>query len=449
VAGTGRVFSTRISTPARLWTGIVAPIVLVLVAWLVLSGELSGLRAGFGAIGTGTGPGVEASARLAYDLADVDDQVSNMLLVGDQAGLGETRAAAYTAYQQDLLDANASLERIGSGIAAVPGGPQLFIEIENGLSDYRQDVDEALYIDSQVHGRDPAQPPSSALATYGHADNVMYQSGTGILARANQLVSAEQATIAAASLSDLDLATRLISLGIVLPALVLLVLVFVQRGLRRHFKRRANPALFVATVLTAAFTIGLGVQVHAAHDDYVTQNSAATGPVIELWQVQADAARMRTADAHWLLDLGAGEYGSGQTYGAAASDEEGFKAQEQSIQDLHLEIFPDGDPAGAGVQKAYAAFVADDTTLRTLAGQTSIGELGRPVGFDLGVARTDFENYIAASRGALAGKESAFSAALVSGRTALDAWQWLPAVWAPLIALLVLSGFGPRLREYR
>lgn len=449
MAGTGLVSNVRLSTPVRLWIGIVLPIVLVLAAWLLLAGELGGLRAGFTTIGTGTGPGVEASARLSYDLADLDGQVTDMLLVGDRTGLGETRATAYAAYQQDLKDANANLEQIGSGIGAVSGGPKLFIEIENGLSDYEHDVDDALYIDSQVHGRHPAQPSGSALATYGHADNVMYESDTGILTLANQLIGAEQGAIGAASLSDLDLATRLISLGAVLLALVLFVLVFVQRQLRRRFKRRFAPSLLLATLLTAVFAAGFIVQVSSAHDDYVTQNSAVTGPMVELWQVQADAARMKASDGHWLLNLGAGEDVGGLAGGAAADDEQGFKAQEQTIEYLDTEIFPSGDPAGTGVQEIYTVFVEDDAALRTSVSQAPAEELDTPVAFELGPAHTDYENYIDTLRGALTDKESAFSAAMVSGRTALDAWQWLPAVWAPVTALLVLSGFAPRLREYR
>lgn len=426
------------------------PIVLVLVAWLLLAGELGGLRTGFTSIGTGTGPGVEASARLSYDLADLDGQVADMLLVGDQTSMSETRQTAYAAYQKDLKDANASLERIGSGIDAVSGGPALFIQIENGLADYEHDVDDALYVDSQVHGRNPAQPPGSALAMYEHADNVMYEEQNGILAYAGQLIGAEQGTIRAASQSRLDLATRLISLGSVLLALVLFVLVFVQRELRRRFKRRVNLSLLLATLLTAVFTAGLIVQVSAAHDDYVQQNFAATGPMVELWQVQADVAQMNAADGHWLLDLGTGDYTAGQTEGAAATDEGGFKAQEQTVEDLDAEIFAtDGSAAPADVQQTYEAFVADDATARASAGQTTADKLGAPVAFELGQAHTDYENYIAALRGALTDRESAFSAAMVSGRTALDAWQWLPAVWAPVIALLVLSGFAARLREYR
>src|SRR6185437_2538421 len=136
--------------------------------------------------------------------------------------------------------------------------------------------------------------------------------------------------------------------------------------------------------------------------------------------------------------------------GAAATDEGGFKAQEQTVEDLDAEIFATDDSAApADVQQTYEAFVADDATARASAGQTTADKLGAPVAFELGQAHTDYENYIAALRGALTDKESAFSAAMVSGRTALDAWQWLPAVWAPVIALLVLSGFAARLREYR
>lgn len=423
------------------------PIALVLVAWLIMAGELGGLRAGFTTIGTGTAPGVEASARLGYDLSDLDGQVVTMLLVGDQTGLGETGTSAYAAYRQDLADANVCLERIGAGIGAVPGGSDLFVRIENGLSAYEHEVDDAMYVDSQAHGGNPAQPPVEALATYQHATNELTDTDTGVLTLATKLIGAEQGTIEAASVSKVDLSTQLITVAAVLLALVLFMLVFVQRGLRRLFKRRLNLSLILATALTIAFGAGLIVQVSSARDDYTAQNAASSGAMVELWQVQADAAQMRAADGRFLLDLGAGEYQAGRTYGAAADDEQVFGQQQQTIAGLDLLIFPAGSPAS--VEQDYEDFAADDQRLRALADAGAPGKLGSTVAFELGDAHTDFENYIGALRGALADNESAFSAAMVSGRTALGPWQWLPALWAPVIALLVLSGFAPRLREYR
>ena len=423
------------------------PIALVLVAWLILAGELGGLRAGFTTIGAGTAPGVEASAKLSYDLSDLDDEVVNMLLVGDQSGLGENRANAYGDYQNDIADANKNLAQIGSGIDAVPNGSSLFIKIENALSGYEHAVDDAMYVDALAHDRNPAQPSAQALATYQHAVDLLSDQDNGVLALATQLIGAEQGTIEAASVSKLDLSTQLITVASVLLALVLLMLLFVQRELRRRFMRRFNPSLILATLLTIGFGIGLIVQVDSARGDYTAQNAASSGAVVELWQVQADAAQMRAADGRYLLDAGAGEYVSGQTVGAASSDAQDFGRQEQTILSLEELIFPTGTPAS--LDQAYADFVGDDSTLRTEVGVTAADKLATPVAFELGDAHADFEKYISVLQGALTDNESAFKAAMASGRTALGPWQWLPAAWAPVIALLVLSGFAPRLREYR
>ncbi|WP_034267377.1 hypothetical protein [Actinospica robiniae] len=447
MAGKKRVFDTRISTPVRLWTGIAVPIALVLVAWLVLAGELGGLRAGFTTIGAGTAPGVEASARLSYDLSDLDNEVVTMLLVGDQSGLGENRATAYGAYQHDIEDANTNLALIGSGIDAVPDGSKLLIQIENGLSAYEHAVDDAMYVDSLAHGRNPAQPSAEALGTYQHAVDLLSEQNSGVLALATQLIGAEQGTIEAASVSKLGLSTQLITVAAVLLALVLLMLVFVQRELGRRFMRRFNPSLLLATLLTIGFGVGLIVQVQSARGDYTAQNAASSGAMVELWQVQADAAQMRAADGRFLLDVGAGHYGSGQTVGAASDDAQDLEQQEQTIFGLDELIFSSGTPTS--IDQAYQDFVGDDSTLRTEAGESKADKLAIPVSFELGDAQADFEKYITALRGALADNESAFNAAMASGRTALGPWQWLPAVWAPVIALLVLSGFAPRLREYR
>jgi hypothetical protein len=260
-----------LSTPARMMTWMALPIVCILACWGVLAGDLGGLRDGFQTIGAQSGPNVEASGHLYYDLADMDGQVANILLIGDKTGLSETRDQAFKAYQSDQADADDQLELIGSGIDAIQGGASAYIAIENGLSRYALDVDQAMYIDGQLHGQQPAVPPAVALAEYQQATALMHAPGTGVLPEAHALLVADQNTVDATAGSSFGTIGQLRIWGVVLILLVLLVLLAVQRNLARTFKRRVNPLLALGTILTLIFGVLLLSALGSAHDSYVVQ----------------------------------------------------------------------------------------------------------------------------------------------------------------------------------
>jgi hypothetical protein len=471
------------------------PIVCALAAWLVMAGDFGSLSSGFGTIGTQAGPNVEASARLYYDLADLDGQVANMLLVGDADNLGETSASAYAAYQADLADANVSLEQIGSGVDAIPNGPTDFVSIENDLSQYQHDVADAMYIDGQAHGRNPAQPPAAALADYQQASALMHQNGTGVLALSLSLVDADHGTVDAAYGSALGGIGQLRIWGIVVLALALLALCYIQRRLALHFKRRVNPALALATLLTFVLGVSMVLRLNTVHQDYVTQKSAAFDSVIALWQEKAESAEMNAAESRWLLDLGTSGYATGDA-DTAASEEQDFYNQEQAIlgvaadppvetdsssqavylstlaatlgnfgldgseslgaentgelyDELENVTFAGEDEDAVATLQTYAVYIKDDSILRAEADGSAADGLATAVAFDTGQSNADFEKYIGALEETLNVNASAFVSATADGQGALGPWQWLPAVWAALVAVLVLLGFAPRLREYR
>jgi hypothetical protein len=479
----------KLSTPARMMTWIVVSALCILACWAVLAANIGGLRDGFGTIGTQSGPNVEAAANLYYDLADMDGQAANVLLIGDETNLDETSSGAYKAYEKDQADANVQLEAIGSGINAIPGASTLFVSIENGLSQYSQDVSQAMYIDAQDHGQSAAQPPAAALAEYQAATALMHDTATGVLGQAQSLINKDQGTVNDTYNSAFDTIGQLRLWGTLLGLLMLIVLVVVQRKLARTFKRRVNPLLALSTVFTLIFGILLLSALGTAHSNYVVQKADAFDSVIALWQEQAVSADMNASESRWLLDF-AGT--SDQSAAGVADEQKLFDAEAQQVAgratqsesgadyahdlgsvassvtdgetitstglsvgylptELSNVTFPGEQAAAASAFTAYATYIQDDVQLRldAQAGGPRSVSLAAAVNFDTGQSNQDFTKYVSAVNATLQINVTAFNAATTAGQNGLGPWLWMPVVWALLMAGLIVLGFLPRLREYR
>lgn len=479
----------KLSTPTRMMTWILVSILAVLACWAVLASSLGGLRNGFGTIGTQSGPNVEAAAHLYYDLADMDGQAANMLLIGDETNLAETSALAYKAYENDRADANAQLEAIGSGIDAIPGASTLFVSIENSLSQYSQDVSQAMYIDAQDHGQSAAQPPAAALAEYQTATALMNGTSSGVLVQAQSLINEDQGTVNGTYYSAFGTIGQLRLWGTLLILLMLVVLLVVQSKLARTFKRRVNPLLALSTVITLIFGVLMLSALSTAHSDYVVQKADAFDSVIALWQDQAVSADMNASESRWLLDFAGtsdqsiaaeneeqtlfdtdanlvagrpGEAEAGAIYAKDLAMTAPNVAEGETIGSTGLTsgflptelanvTFPGEQGAATSAFSAYAAYIQDDVQLRLLAqagGSRSVS-LASAVSFDTGKSNQDFTTYVSDVNATLQINLTAFNAATTAGENALGPWLWLPVVWALLMAGLIVLGFLPRLREYR
>lgn len=471
------------------------PAVCVLALWAVLAANLGAVRAGFGAIGTGSGPNVEACGRLYYDLADMDGRAADLLLIGDGSTPTESRATESAALRQDQADANTQLEIVGSGIDGIPQGAAEFVALENGLSQYSQDISQALYIDGRDHGQIAGQPPAAALAAYQAGTAVLHRAKTGVLAEAEALLKGDQSTLDAKYSGVLGTIGQLRLWGISLTLLVIAALIGVQGRLRHAFKRRINPLMMLATLLTAVFGVLLWSGLDTAQDTYAEQKSQALDSVIALWQDQAVSADMNASESRWLLDIAGTASNSTADQIASTAEQAQFYADaEQVAAEAHevsdwqygvdlqqaaksLYDAPNG-PAGSftggylgtemanitfvGEQqdadaafKAYAQYIADDEKFRGLADAPgSTGAPGAPAvaaaaAFDTGQVEHDFTGYLTAVNDAFSINQYAFTQATAHGTAALRIWLPLPAIWALLTLAAIALGFAPRLHEYR
>jgi hypothetical protein len=478
----------RLTTTIRIliWASLLVAGVLALCA--VPAANIGALRDGFGDIATRSGPGVVAAAHLYDDLADMDGRVATMLVVGD--GAGQTWDDAYKAYQNDQTDAAQRLELLGTRIDAIPGGPAAYIGVENGLNLYVQEIAQAMYVDDQAHDQAAAAPPADALSRFQEADELMHRAGTGVLAEAQALVDDGRSTVDAAYYGAFGTIGQLRIWGILLTVFLVLALLVVQRELVWTFKRRVNPPLALATVLTIIFGVLLFSALDAAHADYVTQKADAFDSVVVLWQDRAVAADMNASESRWLLDNQSGtpasrvaetgeqslfngeeqftasepgdtEHGAqyaadldrwtktlqSEPNGAAAAGPatgftDGYLATE-----LANITFPGEQTAAVAAVRAYDVYIDDDGKYRYLVnGGTPAADAADYLN---GQFAKDFAAYTAAIDSTAKIDQRQFAEAAEHGGDGLGPWLWMPAGWAVLTVALIVSGFLPRLREYR
>ncbi|HWG24913.1 hypothetical protein [Actinospica sp.] len=430
----------RTSTPGRLLLWIALPILGVLACGLLLTTSIGGLRDNIGVVGTQAEPQVVAASRLSFDLASMDGQAADILLVGDAAGLSETRSGAYQRFESDQADADKQLELVGSGIEQVPNGPATYLAIETGLSQYTQYVSFAMYIADQAHGQKSGQPPSAALQAYDHASALLNTDGTGAQAQAEQLFIGEQEAESRPS-DDGSATIWHLQLGCaLLIAFIVVTLVLVQRRLSRVFRRMVNPLLALTTITTLIFGVLLFSALGAAKSSYDALNLNGPTSVVTLWNTRATTADMNASESRWLLDAG---NPSAQPTSTPAAEQQKFTSDDQSV----MSTQPSGN-----VATEFSTYTADDTHLRSLinGGSTSLdAQISEAVAYKTATSDAAYATYDADLAQVIGVEQQAFAVSTAHGENGLVSWLWLPWLWMAATIALILLGSAPRLREYR
>src|SRR5947208_14022490 len=84
----------EVSTPTLLRVLAAAAVLLTIVLGLALAAQAREVRGGLDVIGHQTAPHVAATEDLYFELADMDAQLTNMLLAGNDPALATVRTAA-------------------------------------------------------------------------------------------------------------------------------------------------------------------------------------------------------------------------------------------------------------------------------------------------------------------------------------------------------------------
>jgi hypothetical protein len=98
------------STPTRVRTGAVAAAVLACCLAAVLVAMFTGLSGEFASIGDRGAAEVDAATGLYFSVNDMDAQVANILLLGNDASLAADRAQDAAIYASDRATADQDLQ---------------------------------------------------------------------------------------------------------------------------------------------------------------------------------------------------------------------------------------------------------------------------------------------------------------------------------------------------
>jgi hypothetical protein len=108
------------TTPGKLIACVAVAVLLACGLGVVIAAVFGGVGAGFSAIGTSDAPLVEESTGLYFSVNDMDAQVANVLLTGNDPGLAADRQEDLNQYAQDRQRAEQDLRQVTVTAATDP-----------------------------------------------------------------------------------------------------------------------------------------------------------------------------------------------------------------------------------------------------------------------------------------------------------------------------------------
>jgi len=423
------------------------------------------VRDGIDSLGHHTAPGVAATEDLAAALADMDSQIANLLLAGDDSSLSGTRTSALTTYEQRRTQADNDL-RQATVIAGNNTAAQHTIDtLLDQLGRYEALAATIELLDNSEHN--PAGHPSAAiLSQYRQGADLMagMQRATQDLTNAN---SGVLETAYTATRNDVTTSNRWLTTF----ALILFgALLGLQVMLRRTMHRRLNPALLAATGLALALVIGGAIATAQAGYQLRTAKQDAFTSLLALEQARAIGFDANADESRYLLDPDrATQYQQAyldksqqlaqvnvntlpQYYPALSTPAGGSVATIGGLfgNELANLTFAGEDTAAQAMFDAYRNYQRDDQTLR----REATTDLRQAISFDtspaVGASDGDFAAFNTALDGVIAINQHAFDKAVPAGIDALSGWtNWITYVLFALAAVAIFLGIRARLAEYR
>lgn len=453
----------------RLLTGaVVLPAILL---GIVVASFVSSLDDGFDQLSQRAAPQVAAAADLDVALSNMDAQVANVLLVGNDPGLSDNRARALAVYDQGRTQADSDLQRVAAIGGTDPAVAHAVTSILDSFGQYQALAGEAVSLNTA--GGDPSGHPSATeLTEYRKATALM----PSLLAATQGLIATSQASLDS-TYSDDRTSAIVAQIVVVLIGLVLIAaLVVTQVYLRRRLRRRLNPAIAAATLVALVVTIVVPVLVGSASGQLRTAKVDAFDPIIALSQARAVAQESAANESRFLVDpTRAQQYQQAfqtESQQAITLDHTDITTYDKALRtaldaynadysdigfggDFAIEAEHTGSLteryAAIRAMARYAGYELADRAMRSTYGN---GDLRDAIQFDtgtaLGYSTYNLARYDQALGNLIAIKQQVFNQAVTDGTGALAGWSAiLPAIVALLVVALVGAGVWPRLVEYR
>src|SRR6266498_1422651 len=198
------VASTGVATPpgvppvpgrrhvTAVWIRVFAAVaVLVAVAVsLVLALGAGAMRDGLTVIGHRTALRVTATEDLYFALADMDAQLANVLLAGDDPSLREVRTFAGDTYEKDRTRAGADLQQATTVAGDDAGAQKSVRQVLDQFGDYQSLAAQTILLNDR-EGNDAGRPSADVLGLQRRATDVMHS----VLDTARKLTDANAALL--------------------------------------------------------------------------------------------------------------------------------------------------------------------------------------------------------------------------------------------------------------
>lgn len=472
---------TPLTTPAakpRFWATRRLLIVLGVVSVVLTAGfgayvgaMAAGVRSGLNVIGQQAAPQVKASSDLYFALSSMDAQAANVLLVGTDPTLSDSRTYAVNAYEESRIAADNVLRQIAVDAAADANIEGIITSAADRLGRYEAAVTQAFLLN--VQGNDPAGSPSaSVLALYQQATDAMRL----ILAEVQTVTNLSQDLLNSTYASESGSVYGAEALLVLFGVLLIVCLIATQVMLVRRVRRRLNPALVLATVASLVITmLGAGMLGNENYQLYVAK-SQAFDSIVALSQARSVSNDANADESRFLIDPQRGNQylNSFQSksqslltlpnvditpYDAAlASALQAYHANNSDVRftgffgtEMRNITFSGERAAAEATLAAYQLWQTDDRHMRSLAAS---GDLAGATKFEInntpGNAFYDFNQYDIALFDLIQINQVAFDSAVSNAGSSVSGWTAaIPTIAGLLIIGLIGLGLWPRISEYR
>ncbi|GAA5190276.1 hypothetical protein GCM10023322_45060 [Rugosimonospora acidiphila] len=456
--------------PVRIRQLAAAAALGTLALAVLLTVEIGQERDGLATIADRSAPEVVATSDLYFALNDMDAQVANVLLVGDQQNLGLSRTQALNLYEQRRRQADQDVQRAASA-AADPVSRQALDSVLDDLGSYEALAAQTILLDQQApHAA--GRPSTTTLARYRQATDLLKGQ---LLPAAQRLNDAHARTLDSTYRAQYAGLGRDRTLVIAVGAVALAVLLALQVYLTRRFRRLVNPALAAATVL-AAIGLAAGAGLLSGERTHLrVAKQDAFDSIMALTRARAISYDANADESRYLVDPGrADQYQQsflaksqqlvalpGATLGTWNPDLAGaLSAYQRDHHDigwggLFGTEFHNVTFSGEGAQAETTllrlqSYELDDRRIRALAAD---GRLDDAIALDTSYASGGsdfaFDQYDKSLAALIAINQHAFDGAIAAGRHGLNGWTAYPWVGCGLVLTLLVAGVRPRLSEYR
>ena len=472
-----RLFPRLRTTTARLRAAVVAIVLLAVCLAAAIAVVLSGVSGDFHTIGQRDAPEVNAATGLYFSLNDMDAQIANVLLVGDDTNLASDKSQDLAIYASDRANADSDLQQAAVTAADSPAAQRELRMVLNDVGQYEALAADALLADQSAAGHvltgnaAAGRAPAAAVDYYQQATDLMSKD---ILPTVSSLTGVNAADLD--SSYDAGHSTTLIGiiLTILFGLLLLAALIVLQVYLAKRFRRMVNPALAVATLIAIGLTATATVRLDAENGHLTVARFEAFNSIIALTQARAVSYDANADESRFLVDPGraaqyqqhfltqslqlvnVGNVGIFSYDAALAADIRAYMKNNANVEfggylgaEFRNITFPGERAAAVRTLLAYQVYELDDRKLRKMAKTNLAAAVAFDIGTGPGQSDTAFNNFSAALSSVITINENAFTTAVAAGQGSPLVDDAFPLVAAVLLIILALAGVRPRLAEYK